>query len=170
MANTRGTRSDAGHGHQDHGGNRGDDAAGNRNGDESRRHHSDRDRSPRGSERGFAAMDAERQREIASMGGRAAHRRGTAHEFDSEEARAAGRRGGEVVSQNRQHMAAIGALGGRASRGGGARAGASAVLPATVVQPNSSARPPGTGAELGVGLDEDRQDNGSGTQGSNSRH
>lgn len=41
--------------------------------------------------RGFAAMDPERQREIASAGGRAAHVAGTAHEFTSEEAREAGR-------------------------------------------------------------------------------
>lgn len=64
--------------------------------------------------RGFAGMDSERQREIASRGGRAAHQAGTAHEFDSEEARAAGRKGGEAVSQNRQHMAAIGSKGGQA--------------------------------------------------------
>lgn len=65
--------------------------------------------------RGFAGMDAEKQREIARKGGRAAHEKGTAHEFDSEEARAAGRKGGEVVSQNREHMAEIGAKGGHAS-------------------------------------------------------
>lgn len=48
------------------------------------------------SERGFAAMDEDKQREIASKGGRAAHEQGTAHEFDSEEAREAGQnsRGG----------------------------------------------------------------------------
>jgi general stress protein YciG len=63
-------------------------------------------------ERGFAAMDAERQREIASQGGRAAHQRGTAHEFTPEEARHAGRKGGESVSRNREHMAAIGRKGG----------------------------------------------------------
>lgn len=40
--------------------------------------------------RGFASMDPERQREIASEGGRAAHAKGTAHEFTSEEARRAG--------------------------------------------------------------------------------
>ena len=45
---------------------------------------------PRTSNRGFASMDRERQREIASLGGRAAHQRGTAHEFTSEEARKAG--------------------------------------------------------------------------------
>jgi uncharacterized protein len=67
--------------------------------------------------RGFASMDPELQRRIASQGGKAAHQQGTAHEFDSEEARAAGRKGGEVVSQNRQHMAEIGRKGGEASGG-----------------------------------------------------
>jgi hypothetical protein len=62
--------------------------------------------------RGFAAMDEARQREIASKGGRAAHEKGTAHEFSKDEARAAGKKGGEVVSQNRRHMADIGRKGG----------------------------------------------------------
>lgn len=44
--------------------------------------------------RGFASMSKERQREIASKGGKAAHAKGTAHEFTSEEARIAGRKGG----------------------------------------------------------------------------
>jgi uncharacterized protein len=48
--------------------------------------------SQRRSLRGFAAMDPQRQREIASLGGRAAHQSGHAHEFTSEEARAAGRK------------------------------------------------------------------------------
>lgn len=48
------------------------------------------------SKRGFAAMNEDKQREIASMGGKAAHQRGTAHEFTSEEAKAAGRRGGRA--------------------------------------------------------------------------
>jgi uncharacterized protein len=48
--------------------------------------------SGRRSLRGFAAMDPQRQREIASLGGRAAHQSGHAHEFTSEEARAAGRK------------------------------------------------------------------------------
>ncbi len=65
--------------------------------------------------RGFAAMDLARQREIASKGGRAAHESGHAHEFTSEEARRAGRKGGQVVSVNREHMAAIGAKGGARS-------------------------------------------------------
>jgi len=46
----------------------------------------------RKSVRGFAAMDPQRQREIASLGGRAAHQSGHAHEFTSDEARAAGRK------------------------------------------------------------------------------
>lgn len=61
-------------------------------------------------------MDAARQREIASKGGRAAHAKGTAHEWTSDEARVAGRKGGEVVSRDRAHMAAIGREGGE-SRG-----------------------------------------------------
>ena len=44
--------------------------------------------------RGFASMDAAQQRVIASKGGRAAHEKGTAHEFTPEEAREAGRKGG----------------------------------------------------------------------------
>jgi general stress protein YciG len=57
--------------------------------------------------RGFAAMDANKQREIASMGGRAAHRSGNAHEFDAEEAREAGRRGGLARSASRRASRSI---------------------------------------------------------------
>ena len=60
-------------------------------------------------------MNAEKQREIARKGGKAAHQKGTAHEFTSDEARAAGRKGGERVSANRAHMAEIGRLGGKRS-------------------------------------------------------
>ena len=67
-----------------------------------------RSASSRRSNRGFASMDPSKQREIASKGGRAAHAKGTAHEFDSGEAREAGRKGGQAVSRNREHMAAIG--------------------------------------------------------------
>ena len=45
--------------------------------------------------RGFAAMDKEKQKEIASRGGKAAHVKGTAHQFTKEEAVAAGRKGGK---------------------------------------------------------------------------
>jgi len=47
------------------------------------------------SKRGFASMDNDKQRLIASKGGKAAHAKGTAHEWSSDEARAAGRKGGE---------------------------------------------------------------------------
>ena len=67
------------------------------------------------STRGFASMDPERQRQIAREGGKAAHVKGTAHEFTSEEARSAGRKGGETVSRDRDHMAEIGRKGGRSS-------------------------------------------------------
>ena len=68
------------------------------------------------SKRGFASMDPSKQREIASKGGRAAHSKGTAHEFTTDEARVAGRKGGEAVSRDRAHMSAIGREGGH-SRG-----------------------------------------------------
>ena len=66
------------------------------------------------SNRGFASMDLSKQREIASKGGKAAHAQGRAHEFTADEARNAGRKGGEVVSRDRDHMAAIGRAGGQA--------------------------------------------------------
>ena len=51
--------------------------------------------------RGFAGMDPEKQREIASKGGKAAHESGNANEFDSESAREAGRKGGQASGGNR---------------------------------------------------------------------
>lgn len=50
-------------------------------------------------DRGFASMSKEKQREIASKGGRAAHLKGTAHQWTTEEARAAGRKGGMARHQ-----------------------------------------------------------------------
>lgn len=52
--------------------------------------------------RGFAAMSPEKQKEIASLGGKAAHAKGTAHEFSPEEAREAGRKGGQAAQRARQ--------------------------------------------------------------------
>ena len=52
--------------------------------------------------RGFASMSPEKQREIASKGGRAAHEKGTAHEWTSEEAREAGRKGGMASHRRKQ--------------------------------------------------------------------
>ena len=52
-------------------------------------------------DRGFASMDREKQREIASKGGRAAHEKGTAHEWSPAEAREAGRKGGIACHRKR---------------------------------------------------------------------
>ncbi len=71
------------------GGNKGGNQGGNQGGQSGK------------SERGFAAMDPERQREIASEGGKAAHESGNAHEFTSEEAREAGRKGGQATGGNK---------------------------------------------------------------------
>jgi len=69
-------------------------------------------------------MSPEKQREIASKGGRAAHQKGTAHEWTSEEARSAGRKGGQI------------------SRGGRGR----------LVEPSGDAEaaPAGTSSEIGL--------------------
>lgn len=53
---------------------------------------------------GFAAMSPEKQREIASLGGKAAHRKGTAHQFTPEEAKIAGRKGGLADRRSSKKM------------------------------------------------------------------
>ena len=73
--------------------------------------------------RGFASMSPEKQREIASKGGRAAHEKGTAHEWTADEARSAGRRGGQV------------------SRGGRGRLVSSESAPAETPQNNETPAP-----------------------------
>jgi hypothetical protein len=55
-------------------------------------------------DRGFASMDRAKQREIASKGGKAAHQKGTAHEWTSEEAREAGRKGGMASHRRRNEL------------------------------------------------------------------
>ena len=57
-------------------------------------------------DRGFASMDRGKQREIASKGGKAAHQKGTAHEWTSEEAREAGRKGGMASHRRKQEQSA----------------------------------------------------------------
>jgi general stress protein YciG len=57
-------------------------------------------------DRGFASMDRAKQREIASKGGKAAHQKGTAHEWTSEEARDAGRKGGIASHRRRREQMA----------------------------------------------------------------
>ena len=54
--------------------------------------------------RGIASMSPEKQREIASKGGRAAHQKGTAHEWTSDEARNAGRKGGQISRGGRGRL------------------------------------------------------------------
>lgn len=58
-------------------------------------------------------MTPERRREIASAGGRAAHKAGKGHRFTSEEASKAGKKGGRTIGKNRKHMAKIGRKGGQ---------------------------------------------------------
>jgi len=57
--------------------------------------------------RGFASMSAEKQREIASKGGRAAHAKGTAHEWSADEARRAGRKGGQASRGGRGKLPSV---------------------------------------------------------------
>jgi general stress protein YciG len=78
--------------------------------------------------RGFASMDQEKQRQIASKGGRIAHQKGRAHQFTSEEARVAGRKGGLAAHQRgkaheftSEEAREAGRKGGQASHGGAAR-------------------------------------------------
>jgi uncharacterized protein len=117
--------------------------------------------SSRKSARGFASMDQGKQREIASKGGRAAHAKGTAHEFDSSEARAAGRKGGMAVSRNREHMAAIGRRGGEArgqrareaaATGGAFRSSTDAARQNSGGGAGSTANTRGLGGEREVGI------------------
>ena len=58
-------------------------------------------------DRGFASMDRSKQREIASKGGKAAHQKGTAHEWTSEEAREAGRKGGMASHRRKQEQQGV---------------------------------------------------------------
>ena len=76
--------------------------------------------------RGFASMSPEKQREIASKGGRAAHEKGTAHEWTPDEARQAGRKGGQI------------------SRGGRGR-----LVPTPATDVNGQSSVPGSGMEPG---------------------
>ena len=62
-------------------------------------------------DRGFASMDRAKQREIASKGGKAAHQKGTAHEWTSEEARDAGRKGGIASHRRRREQQGGGPMG-----------------------------------------------------------
>ena len=65
---------------------------------------------------GFATLAPERQRELASLGGKKAHELKAAHEWTTETARSAGMKGGRAVSRDREHMRRIGAIGGKAKK------------------------------------------------------
>ncbi len=67
--------------------------------------------------RGFATLTKAQRSEIARKGGKAAHAKGTAHQFTSDEARSAGSRGGKAVAKKPGHMASIGRVGGRTRKG-----------------------------------------------------
>ena len=69
-------------------------------------------------DRGFASMDRAKQREIASKGGKAAHQKGTAHEWTSEEARDAGRKGGLASHKRRREQMLSGGSSTADDRGG----------------------------------------------------
>lgn len=64
-------------------------------GGESTNENEDQSSNDNSDSRGFASMNPDKQKEIASKGGKAAHKKGTAHEWDAEEAREAGRKGGQ---------------------------------------------------------------------------
>jgi len=118
--------------------------------------------------RGFASMDEHRQREIARKGGRAAHEKGKAHEFTADEARAAGRKGGEKVSVNRKHMAEIGRRGGRSSAarrrpGGDGGAGMSSHDPRGADNNNGQQQPAAQESTAQQETSAQASDNGNGT-------
>ena len=70
-------------------------------------------------DRGFASMDRAKQREIASKGGKAAHQKGTAHEWTSEEARDAGRKGGIASHRRRREQMGTNVASDTSDRGNG---------------------------------------------------
>lgn len=74
-------------------------------------------------DRGFASMDRGKQREIASKGGKAAHQKGTAHQWTSDEAREAGRKGGMASHRRKQEQMSDGTAAGGDNSGGGTGTG-----------------------------------------------
>jgi len=98
------------------------------------------------SRRGFAGMDSQKQREIASKGGKAAHAKGTAHEFTPAEAREAGRKGGQAAHERGtahqftpDEAREAGRKGGRSSRRGSAPSQESAAEGERPTEGNGSA-------------------------------
>jgi general stress protein YciG len=113
-------------------------------------------------------MDRDKQKEIASKGGKAAHAKGTAHEFDSGEAREAGRKGGVAVSRNREHMAAIGRRGGEARGHSRARSAAQTNTGSDSTSSSTmqnTQRPLGSGSDRQVAIDNQADGVNASTQG-----
>jgi general stress protein YciG len=107
--------------------------------------------------RGFASMDAAKQREIASKGGRAAHEKGTAHQFTTEEARAAGRKGGQAAhfkgtahKFTSEEARAAGRKGGRSVRGSPVTETETNSTPAPAPEQTSETPPPETTGQFTV--------------------
>jgi len=100
--------------------------------------------------RGFAGMDQEKQRAIASKGGKAAHQKGTAHEFTPEEARAAGRKGGQAAHERGRAHQFTSEEARIAGRKGGQHSRASRNSPAPPPEPQpANAAVPESPAEAG---------------------
>jgi len=112
-------------------------------------------------------MDRSKQKEIASKGGKAAHAKGTAHEFDSSEAREAGRKGGVAVSRNREHMAAIGRRGGEARGSSRARSSAQTNSGGAGTSDNSfqNSRAGGSNTERQIAINNENEGVNTSTQG-----
>ena len=79
-------------------------------------------------DRGFASMDRNKQREIASKGGKAAHQKGTAHEWTSDEAREAGRKGGMASHRRKQEQQQSSTGGGERSESDGGERSSGAMM------------------------------------------
>jgi general stress protein YciG len=92
--------------------------------------------------RGFASMDPAKQREIASKGGKAAHQKGTAHEFTPEEAREAGRKGGQAAHGRGTAHKFTSEEAREAGRKGGRSARSNATAQAANTSPNGNAGAP----------------------------
>ena len=90
-------------------------------------------------DRGFASMDRAKQRDIASKGGKAAHQKGTAHEWTSEEARDAGRKGGIASHRRRREQMSH----------GGSDEGAAPVTPPDESTPERGGSDQGSGSDQG---------------------
>jgi len=99
-------------------------------------------------DRGFASMDRSKQREIASKGGKAAHQKGTAHEWTSEEAREAGRKGGMASHRRKQQ-------GGESMEGSGSELSSSADQQERMVARDTSESSTPSSESSGPSSDED---------------